>query len=291
MRVTRGLVIDGHWVSLILAGRKTWEMRSQATNLRGTIGLIRKGAGQVWGVADLVDCGTALTEEQMLNSIERHQIPESMILSGEVGAWRIPWVLERAISFDHPVPYDHPNGAVKWVHLNESVSEQISERLKTGGRIAFQSETVRATQPKLVQVPATPLSQILAPVPAQEVSGVRSSSPILDAGRVVGRTVITEGNIKNNHLYLRGFFDSFPEDSVGGSNRNQPAKALLKVRWRGSDWHETDLDGKKLFFRSRSLVRKFFDETGAKAGDSVDVERVDTFHYVLHLRGGRDLTC
>lgn len=48
--VARGLVIDDRWVSLILAGRKTWEMRSQATNIRGTIALITKGTGKGAGV-------------------------------------------------------------------------------------------------------------------------------------------------------------------------------------------------------------------------------------------------
>jgi hypothetical protein len=37
---TRGLVIAEPWISQILAGRKTWEMRASATNIRGRIGLI-----------------------------------------------------------------------------------------------------------------------------------------------------------------------------------------------------------------------------------------------------------
>lgn len=84
MRVTRGLIIEGRWVRLILAGRKTWEMRSQSTNMRGTIGLIQKGTGRVWGVVDLVDCGSPLSDEEMLDNIERHQVPENMIRSGEI---------------------------------------------------------------------------------------------------------------------------------------------------------------------------------------------------------------
>lgn len=71
-RVTRGLVIDGHWVSLILAGRKTWEMRSQSTQLRGTIGLVRKGTGQICGVVDLVDSLAPLLPAEMIDSVAKH---------------------------------------------------------------------------------------------------------------------------------------------------------------------------------------------------------------------------
>lgn len=287
MSVTRGLVIDGRWVSLILAGRKTWEMRSQSTNMRGTIGLIRKGTGQIWGVVDVVDCGVPLSDEQMLENIERHQIPESMIRSGEIGSWRIPWILENAIAFIDPVTYEHPNGAVKWVQLDQSVSEQIAQRLKNGGQRVEENASTPRERPNLIEPAAQPLSEILSPLPNVTAEKVRVPSPASGAGTVIGRTVITEGNLKHSHLYLRSFFDNFPVDVVGGSNRSLPARALLKVRWRGSEWHETDLDGQKLFFRSRSLVRKFFEDTGAKAGDAVDVERVEPYHYVLHLRAVR----
>lgn len=45
------LVIAEPWIGLILDGSKTWEMRSRATRKRGRIALIRKGSGQVVGVA------------------------------------------------------------------------------------------------------------------------------------------------------------------------------------------------------------------------------------------------
>jgi hypothetical protein len=32
---------------------------------------------------------------------------------------------------------------------------------------------------------------------------------------------ITEGNLNNNHLYLSGLMDMFPDDVVGGPNRMQ----------------------------------------------------------------------
>jgi hypothetical protein len=50
----RGLVIDEPWISLIISGEKTWEMRSRNTLVRGRIALIRKGSKTVIGTVDLV---------------------------------------------------------------------------------------------------------------------------------------------------------------------------------------------------------------------------------------------
>jgi hypothetical protein len=43
----RGLIIDEPWIGYIISGTKTWEMRSRNTAIRGSIGLIRKGAKTV----------------------------------------------------------------------------------------------------------------------------------------------------------------------------------------------------------------------------------------------------
>ena len=51
----KGLIIDEPWISLIVSGEKSWEMRSRDTYVRGRIGLIRKGSKTVIGLADLVE--------------------------------------------------------------------------------------------------------------------------------------------------------------------------------------------------------------------------------------------
>jgi hypothetical protein len=50
----KGLIIKEPWISLILSRKKTWELRSRDTRVRGRIALIRKGSGTVIGVAELV---------------------------------------------------------------------------------------------------------------------------------------------------------------------------------------------------------------------------------------------
>ena len=41
--ITTGLVIDGPWVRKILAGAKTWEIRSKPNSRTGRIALCEKG--------------------------------------------------------------------------------------------------------------------------------------------------------------------------------------------------------------------------------------------------------
>ena len=51
----RALVIASPHIDRILAGEKTWEMRSRNCRIRGPIGLIKKGSGTVVGLAEITD--------------------------------------------------------------------------------------------------------------------------------------------------------------------------------------------------------------------------------------------
>lgn len=99
------------------------------------------------------------------------------------------------------------------------------------------------------------------------------------SGRIVGRAIISQGNINNNHIYLRSFFTAFPIDAVGGSNADQAAPRTITVEWGGYAPAVTDLDGKKMFFRKRSWVREFFDRNRVEPGDTVTVEEVGSYRY------------
>lgn len=123
--LTRGLVIDEPWISLILSGKKTWEMRSTGTRKRGPIGLIRKGSKQVVGIADLVDSLPALSREDYVRTEAFHRIPfegqQAAILARRVR----PWVLAAARSLPTPIPYQHGSGPVIWVKLDAAVVAAI----------------------------------------------------------------------------------------------------------------------------------------------------------------------
>lgn len=123
---TKGLIIKSPYIDRILAGTKTWEMRSSSTSQRGPIALIKQGTGQIVGVANLVGVKGPLSEQDKLNNIVRHQISEECLQSGETEKWNVAWILERAQLFDTPINYQHPNGAVIWVNMEPQVQEKLA---------------------------------------------------------------------------------------------------------------------------------------------------------------------
>ncbi|MFZ9198477.1 MAG: exonuclease domain-containing protein [Paracoccaceae bacterium] len=118
------------------------------------------------------------------------------------------------------------------------------------------------------QIPTAPLSSP-DPIPRQH------------SGRHIGTTEITQGNIDNNHIYLRSFFEQFPADAIGGSNFASAAQREVAVDWGGGNVVMTDLDGSKRFFRKRGWIREFFEGHGARAGDRVMVNEVAPYSYRL----------
>jgi DNA polymerase III epsilon subunit-like protein len=108
--------------------------------------------------------------------------------------------------------------------------------------------------------------------------------PHQHTGRHIGTTEITQGNIDNNHIYLRSFFDKFPADAIGGSNRASAAQREIAVDWGGATVAMTDLDGQKKFFRKRAWIREFFERHGARAGDKVAIEEVAPYSYRVALQ-------
>lgn len=119
----KGLIIDEPWIGKILRGEKVWEMRTTATSLRGHIALIRKGSGQVVGSAELVDSIGPLDAIACRAHRDKHGIPPSQ--DEALLRWNHAWVFENAKPLVKPVAYEHPNGAVIWVNLADSVAEHM----------------------------------------------------------------------------------------------------------------------------------------------------------------------
>lgn len=134
----KGLVIRQPWIDLILSGKKTWEMRSKPTKVKGLIGLIRAKSGTVVGTARLVESKPALTRASYMAHQDKHAIPESMLDEVTERKWVYPWVLDEIRSLKRPVPYRHNSGAVTFVILEQSVIDAIARE-----NPASQSETSR----------------------------------------------------------------------------------------------------------------------------------------------------
>ena len=120
-----GLLVRSPWVDMILEGRKTWEIRGSNTNIRGRIGLIRSGSGLVIGTCDLIDVEGPLSIANLRRNVSNHLVPLNNLKVGLPYQNTYAWVLRDAKVLRQPVPYNHPQGAVIWVKLAESVSREI----------------------------------------------------------------------------------------------------------------------------------------------------------------------
>jgi hypothetical protein len=125
----KGLIIDTPAIDKILDGRKSWEMRSRSTSIRGLIALIRKGSGSAVGVAELTDSLGPFNFDQMRSHQSQHQIDDSRLADPRVAKWNHAWVLRNVRKLPEPVRYDHPSGAVIWVHLDPGAALQISKAI------------------------------------------------------------------------------------------------------------------------------------------------------------------
>ncbi|QGY03385.1 hypothetical protein MMSR116_16915 [Methylobacterium mesophilicum SR1.6/6] len=123
----KALIIDEPWIGLILRGEKTWEMRRTACHQKGQIALIRKGNGQVVGVAGCAGSLPALADANAYRAAEpRHRIPVDRQAQAYADGWRTPWVITNARPLDRPVAYAHRSGAVIWVNLDPMMAEAVA---------------------------------------------------------------------------------------------------------------------------------------------------------------------
>lgn len=80
----------------------------------------------VVGTANVVDCRPKIESRAAYAEAEPlHRIPLDRQERAFVEGWCTPWVLAHARQLAKPVRYDHPNGAVIWVNLNDAVATQV----------------------------------------------------------------------------------------------------------------------------------------------------------------------
>lgn len=84
------------------------------------------------------------------------------------------------------------------------------------------------------------------------------------------RVILTGGNIRNNHFYLRGCESIIPTGGIGGKNSADAGRQFTVIFEPGSVT-ETDVDGAKMILRNRKAVREFLERSGAVEGDHVRI--------------------
>jgi hypothetical protein len=93
---------------------------------------------------------------------------------------------------------------------------------------------------------------------------------------------LTQGNLKNNHIYLRRHLDFFPSDVIGAANAHEGEGVLLTLHFEGHpEVVQTDIPRDKKIFRCRGDVGRFFAWHRLAEGDSVVIERLSRYEYHL----------
>lgn len=267
----KAIVIDEPWISLILSGQKTWEMRKGNCSYRGQVALIRKGSGQVVGIANVVGSLSPLLTAEAYSAAEpKHHIPPARQEQARNDGWATPWVLEGAKPLAEPVSYRHPSGAVIWVNLEPEVAAAVQSQV-VGPDMAFHLRPVQ-------QSPISVMSQPDLQTARHELSGrtaSSSSAPSADTRSVV----ITGGNIRNNHIYLP--LEFFPTDAIGGKNKDEAAPRQLSITFQPGQVVHTDIDGTKRILRVRAPVGDFMARSGIVEGDKVVIRRNIPYAYSI----------
>jgi hypothetical protein len=123
MPTLRAVPIKAPFVDWILEGKKTWEIRSRSTNIRGRIGLIKSRSGTVVGSCEVVGVVGPLTTALARKNARSKMNESAADAEGCEGLYA--WVLADVHAFVTPVPYKHPYGAITWVTLDEATAAKV----------------------------------------------------------------------------------------------------------------------------------------------------------------------
>ncbi len=112
------------------------------------------------------------------------------------------------------------------------------------------------------------------------------SGDVSDKKRLIS---VSGANLRNDHLYISGHHDFFPEECYGESNKKKGLGRQLTLRVEGlpkpvkTDIAKDGGNGRpRNHFRSRAWVRHFFQRHDLREGDVVAIERLDRFTYRVY---------
>ncbi len=124
----RGLIVREPWASLIVDGKKKWEVRRTNTRYRGPVAIIT--GGRIIGVAEIVDV-IELPVKEMAALVNKHYADPLLILGyGKGKKTLFAWVLRNAKRLKEPVEIEIPRGAQVWVQITPEKEEEVWRRLE-----------------------------------------------------------------------------------------------------------------------------------------------------------------
>lgn len=123
----RGLMIRDPYITDIIVGKKIWELRGFKTKVRGRIGLIKSRSGKVFGEAKIERVIGPLSLQDLILSweigphdtdeLDGADAPPYVDQTGQSKTFA--WCLTDVKSYQPPIPYSHPSGAVTFVDLTQ----------------------------------------------------------------------------------------------------------------------------------------------------------------------------
>jgi predicted transcriptional regulator len=124
----KGIIVREPWASLIVNGKKRWEIRRTNTKYRGPVAII--SAGKVIGIAEIKDV-LELPVEEIAPRIEKHYADPLLILRYGTGRKTLyAWVLKNARKLKEPIEIELPRGAQIWVNIPPEMEEEIWKSLE-----------------------------------------------------------------------------------------------------------------------------------------------------------------
>ena len=119
--IEAGLVIDTPWIRKILAGAKTWEIRSKPNSRSGRIALCEKG-GPIVATA-MIGPSISIAAGDFDRHFSKHQVPAADLRAFYGDRPVYAWPLSDVQEIDPPIRYKHPGGG-SWVKLSaENVTD------------------------------------------------------------------------------------------------------------------------------------------------------------------------
>jgi hypothetical protein len=111
-----GLIVREPYASLIVDGKKVWEIRKRKAHHRGPLGIVT--GGRLIGQADLVGVEGPFSVEELLAHREKHRAEEAFLRAYAGEGPLFAWVLENAFRYEKPLYVPKKPGRVMFVDLS-----------------------------------------------------------------------------------------------------------------------------------------------------------------------------
>jgi len=111
----KGLIVKEPFATLIVEGKKTWEIRKSRTRVRGEVLILNRG--MAIGKAELVDVLGPFTPEELASHQEKHRATLEFLREYSNGKPLYAWVFRNAEKFETPKRIGISKGAQVWANV------------------------------------------------------------------------------------------------------------------------------------------------------------------------------